>query len=688
VKTNTIRLSACLATALLFELSRAEAQVNIWTNPISGRWEAPTNWSLGLPPANTQSLFITNIGADLTLSSSVVAKQVILDAATSSNFPSTMTVSNVMLTGAATNVVNWLDLTNVGTNVPLHVLRQATVGTGSELTVSNSSLQVDNLLSVGAPPPPGFIANFPALLLVDSGSVQAANIALGNVPNSLGILDLFSGTVNTVGLNVGGSAGPGSVVEYNGSINVLGNLTILSPSLTVTSSVAVLGGSFIATNGPIQVGPFGSGLFSVSGGNHVMRQILLGGPGPISSGLFVMSGGTLQILGNGAGPGQGVVANSWDIGYADVDGTGTSITIGDNGHSASASLTGGFMKFAAMYAGYQPGYAGTYTQLAGTMVITSNLVVGADCPDGPSGAVGTVTVSGGGALYVTNASHTAVLNVHNGTFTLGLGTILAVDNLVTTDACGQFIDNGGIVLPGNAFYTTNLLLNPGAEDGALSHWTASGNIGVDHSLEILPNTGGYCFSGEGNGASMTQTVSLVGNQGITASALDSGQLVAHVSFFENQSVVPPPYDNAQVTLTFLDAGMNALGSNSTPQLQTPDGNWANSTLPFPIPSGTRFINYTVNFTPSADGDIVFVDDTLLLVSGPPSPPALTVSNIGTNVLLSWPAWASNGILQFTTNLSAINSWQDLTNTPAGTSGGFFVTDSLVGPDRFYRLRTP
>jgi hypothetical protein len=492
--------------------------------------------------------------------------------------------------------------------------------------------------------------------------------------------------VNAVSLNVGGSAGPGSVVEYNGTINLHGNLTILSPSLTVTSSVAVLGGSFLATNGTIQVGPFGSGLFSISGGNHVMRQILLGGSGPNSSGSFVMTGGTLQVLGNGAGPGQGVVANSWDIGTADVDGTATSITIGDNGHSASASLNGAFMSFANMYAGYQPGYTGTYTQLASTMVITSNLVVGGDCPDGPNGAVGTVTVSGGGGLYVTNASHNAVLNVHNGTFTLGPGTILAVDNLVTTDVCGQFIDNGGIVLPGNMFYTTNLLLNPGADNGSLDNWSVVGNVAADH--RILANTGGYSFSGEGNGASMTQTVSLVGNQGITASALDSGQLLARVSFFENQSVVPPPYDDAQVTLTFLDAGMIALGSNSTPPLQTPDGNWANSTSFYPIPSGTRFINYTVSFNPAADGDIVFVDDNLLLVSGPPSPPALTVLETSTNVLLSWPAWASNGILQFTTNLSAVNSWQDLTNIPTGTSTGFFLTDSLVGPDRFYRLRTP
>jgi hypothetical protein len=670
-----------------FSAFKAEGQVNIWTNTISGKWEAPANWSLGLPPLNTQSLFITNVGADISISSSVVAKQVIVDGATSS-FSPTMTVSNVTLAGAGTNIVNWLDLTNAGTNVPLHVLRQVTLATGSELTVTNSSLQVDNVLSVGAQPPPGFIANFPALVAVDSGLVQAGTIALGNAPNSFGVFDVFSGTVNVGNLNVGGSAGLGSLLECGGTINVLGNAAILSGSLSVTSSVTVLGGSFIATNGAIQVGPFGSGFFSISGGNHVFRQLLLGGSFPNSSGLFVMSGGTLQILGIGTGPGQGVVANSFDIGNADVDGSGTSITIGDNGHSASASLSGGFMKFAAMYAGYQSGYSGTYSQLAGTMLITSNLTVGGDCPDGASGAVGTVTVTGG-AVYVTNAAHNAVLDIQNGTFTLGPGAVLAADNLVVTDACGQFINNGGIVLPGNSFYTANLLLNPGAEAGALSNWTTTGNVGVDDASEggVEPNTGGFYFAGGSGAASLSQVVGLVGNQGITASAIDSGQLVAYASFWENQSNLPPPDASATVTIAFLDAGMKGLGTNSTPGLATFDGNWTNSTSSFPIPALTRFISYTVNIIPAAD-DFVFVDDNLLIVSGPPSPPVLAVSKTGTNVLLSWPAWASNGILQFTTNLSMASSWQDLTNVSAGTPAGFFFTDSIVGPDRFYRLRTP
>src|SRR6516165_11050259 len=107
MKTKTIWVIAVVLALGPLSGFRMDAQINIWTNQMSGKWEAPTNWSLGLPPMITQSLFITNIGADLTFSSSVFAKQVIVDAATSGNFPSALTVSNVFLAGAGTNLVNW-----------------------------------------------------------------------------------------------------------------------------------------------------------------------------------------------------------------------------------------------------------------------------------------------------------------------------------------------------------------------------------------------------------------------------------------------------------------------------------------------------------------------------------------------------------------------------------------------------
>ena len=71
---------------------------------------------------------------------------------------------------------------------------------------------------------------------------------------------------------------------------------------------------------------------------------------------------------------------------------------------------------------------------------------------GASAGVGTgaATFGGPSTLYVTNQSHTAVLNLVNGTFVLGSGGLLVVDNLVVTNANGRFFrsaaSSGDIVL--------------------------------------------------------------------------------------------------------------------------------------------------------------------------------------------------------------------------------------------------
>ncbi len=61
-----------------------------------------------------------------------------------------------------------------------------------------------------------------------------------------------------------------------------------------------------------------------------------------------------------------------------------------------------------------------------------------------NGAVGEVNVIGG-TLYVTNAAHTAVLDVLNGTVLVNAGATLVVDNLIITNACGHFMKEGGAV---------------------------------------------------------------------------------------------------------------------------------------------------------------------------------------------------------------------------------------------------
>ena len=104
---------------------------------------------------------------------------------------------------------------------------------------------------------------------------------------------------------------------------------------------------------------------------------------------------------------------------------------------------------------------GTLTAAGGAISINSTLLVGTlDCS-----ATGVVIVAGG-SLFVTNAAHTAVLEVRSGTVQLNSGTLI-IDKLVLTNACGHFIKAGGTL----SITTTNLDPNLSAVgDGIPNSW--------------------------------------------------------------------------------------------------------------------------------------------------------------------------------------------------------------------------
>src|SRR5437870_3139010 len=92
------------------------AQVNSWTNAPGGKWETGANWSLGVPPASSQSAFVTN----------AASKTVTIDA-TTTNAASTMTVSNLTVFSLTAGVTNTVALANAGLGVPLHVVNTLTL---------------------------------------------------------------------------------------------------------------------------------------------------------------------------------------------------------------------------------------------------------------------------------------------------------------------------------------------------------------------------------------------------------------------------------------------------------------------------------------------------------------------------------------------------------------------------------
>jgi hypothetical protein len=59
--------------------------------------------------------------------------------------------------------------------------------------------------------------------------------------------------------------------------------------------------------------------------------------------------------------------------------------------------------------------------------------------------------------------------------------------------------------------------------------------------------------------------------------------------------------------------------------------------------------------------------------------------ISNNVVVSWPAYYGDFILQSATNLQGSNSWSKVSNAPAVMGNRFVVTNQAIGPVQFFRL---
>ncbi len=398
--------------------------------------------SIGETNTATGSLNITGgttlISTSLTVSSNSIAS------------------AGVSVNGGALNITN---ATHTAT----------TIMNGGSLLVGAGAFQTDNLILTNGGSVNslrdvllGTTAGATNILALSGGSTLIlTNAALGLGNNGTtngagtGIASITGATINVTTLNLGSTGGGLGLLtlQSNALVNVQSNLTLVSGSLVATSSITLNSGSFTASNGLTQIGSSGNGLLTISAGNHTFRQIMLGSTNGLGSGGFHFLGGHVTLLGIGTGPGQGLNSNwiLWEGG--DLDGSGTCLTIADGDDSNVTIPAYAFNvrgQLDSMYVGYTAGNIGTFTQAASSsvVVITDQMILGnGDCANG---AQGNVTLSGG-TLYVTNATHTAVLDVRNGTFTLGPGATLVVDNLILESPCGHFIKQpGGILIMNNA----------------------------------------------------------------------------------------------------------------------------------------------------------------------------------------------------------------------------------------------
>ena len=412
--------------------------------------------------------FTSAVGSFILNSNSVL----IVTNASQTAFVSLTTNGTLALNGGMMQVDNLVfpnggSFTNLGGTI--NFTKPLKVDNGGSITISgnNAVLGTSQNVLLGTS-----LGSTGSLSVLNGGALYITNAALdignaGTLTNSAGtgFVTISNATVTAGSVNLGSTAGGIGYLTLltNGVFDVQSNLTLVSSSLTATSSMTLAGGSLIMSNGLVRVGPEGSGRLTVSGGNHVFQQVWLGNSNNLGSGIFRMTGGKVTILGAGSGPGKGFVSNYAVFTGGEIDGSGTSLTVG-LGHDSDVYLGNNVTaEWQDIYVGYSPGFTGTYTQTNGVMAISDSLVIGTD--DCVAGAVGEVTMLGG-TMYVTNATHTAVLDVLNGIFILNAGATLVVDNLVVTNSCGHFQNFGGRLVQNNP---PNLSPDLDADDDGMSN---------------------------------------------------------------------------------------------------------------------------------------------------------------------------------------------------------------------------
>jgi hypothetical protein len=70
------------------------------------------------------------------------------------------------------------------------------------------------------------------------------------------------------------------------------------------------------------------------------------------------------------------------------------------------------------------------------------------------------------------------------------------------------------------------------------------------------------------------------------------------------------------------------------------------------------------------------------------PPSLNIMSQGGQIVLSWPLRSGAGTLQSNTNLASSASWGTVSSGTFATPGQWVVTNDVVMPAQFYRLKLP
>ena len=516
---------------------------NSWTGG-SGKWETATNWSRAAAPSLTDLAdAIANAGNNT----------VTIDATTSSNFPNTLTISNLNV-AAPGPMTNTLLLSNAGTNVPLAVFNSVSVSHHGTMILTNSALQVGGA-SGGA-------LTVDGQLTLDSGMIWVSSNLLVGLSNPLSLMTIWGGglyvtnaahnavtevrygtlvltggvyftdsllitNTDAAFLNDGGTftiTGLGQVDQ--GTQTVASGTTQLSSNLVVgatansTGTVAVTGGQLIATNAPITIGSLGVGSMTVSNGTVATTGVDLGAGTNSQGTLTLQDGSTVTVSSNlTAGSASGAAGTVSVTGGQLVVTNGT-VGVGNNGALTNGSgvglmtVSGGTVLANQILLGSSAGGEGQLTiQSTGLVSLTgSNASLVADGD--------TIDIEGG-ELYIPNGSMTTGINNPSTVTIVGGIATCSLVNVGDTDT-GTMNMSGGQM-------TVTTLLDIGVVAGSIgSVWMTGGQL---------------------TATAQPTTDIIIGVQGVGQMSISNGIVSAAVMIVGNGSSYPGTLTLAGGTLT-------------------------------------------------------------------------------------------------------------------------------------------
>jgi len=648
--------------------------VNNWTNPASGNWE-DLKWSLGILPASSQTIMITNQGW----------KAVAIGANTTQNFPQSLNVSNIFL-GGYTDSFNVLLLNYAGFAVPL-TAGSINVGSNSAMTILASAVNVTNTgnsrLEVGGTVNQG---DFPA--------VNTSVLSLGNI--GPGIYNLTNGNLTVVtGYVVGGTF----TAQFNqyGGYHSVSTLSITGPNQSAgqvgRGEYDLYGG---ALGGAVELHQ--GGLMKQSGGTFV-GSVWFDGTYELDGGLFTSPNLDVPTTDNGytlGYPGGEVLQTGGtnETGPIYLGGVGTGDMLHTSPVSGAYVLSNGLLVATSTFLDV----GGTVTQTGGTFTNSGQLALGANFlhPSNLEFFCGQYGLQGG---FLAENSF-----VNSGYFTQSGGTnqVAGPTQLTSIDTQGMGDRQAQYNLSGGLFTTTAVTVSNAfisQSGGSL----ITGNLGLFDNIAPsgYRSVSGYILSGGQLTVSGVQVggYAVFRHQGGTllepglltlaggvwdeqTSGQQFGPLQISSAYNLSNSIISLPINSC--VLHFADSHGVAWTSGVTLAIT----NWAGSTQG----GGQHQIIFGSNgsaLTAAQLSEVFFANpagfpggtyQARILSTGelvPASGPTLQSSRIGSALVLTWP-----GNYQL---LSSTNVTGPYAAVPGASSPW---TNHFTKPREFFMLRSP